>query len=101
MNRHCLLAQSACQSYQNAMNPGLLFIQQTDKLIVLLDSLKRLDEDSLARRRRAVNDARNSALELGFNRNHEAVATNRDEIVLRASALAQPAKRSAKTLLDS
>ena len=47
-----------------------------------------------------MNDAGDLALELGFDRDDEAVAANGDEVFLRAAAFAKFAQRFAKALFD-
>ena len=86
-----VFAERARHDDENAMDLGLLFVEEANKFVVLLDGFERLDEYGLTRRGRTVNDARNFAFELCFDRDDEAVAANRDEIVLSASAFAQAA----------
>ena len=82
------------------MNFGLLFIEQANKFVVLLDGFERFDEDGCAGGGRAVNDARNFAFEFGFDWDDEAVATDGDEIVLSAAAFAEAAERFSEALFD-
>src|SRR6267154_6800926 len=52
-----VFAQCTSHGDEDAMNLGLLFIEQADKLVVLLDGFERFDKYGLSGRRRAVNDA--------------------------------------------
>ena len=47
-----------------------------------------------------MDDAGNAALELGFDGDDEALATDGDEVVLRAAAFAEAAERFAEALFD-
>ena len=78
----------------------LLFIEQANQLVVLLDGLERLDEDGLPGGGGAVDDAGNLAFELGLDRDDEAVAADGDELVLGAAVVAQAAQRASQALLD-
>ena len=92
--------QRTRQHDQDAMNLGLLFIEQTHELVVLLDGFKRLDEHGRAARRRAVNDTWNAALELRLDRDDEALAAHGDDVFLRAAFLAQAVGGLAQAGLD-
>src|ERR1700719_2341136 len=85
---------------ENAMNLRLLFIEQADEFVVLLDSLQRFDEYGLSGGRRTVDDAGNLAFELRFDRDDEAVAADGDEVFLGAAAFAQAAQGFAQALFD-
>ena len=67
---------------QNAVDFGLLFVEQADEFVVLLDGFHRLDEDGLAGRRRPVDNAGDLALELGLDRDDEALAADGDDVLL-------------------
>src|SRR5216683_6053976 len=83
-----VFAKRTCHCDENAMNLGLLFIEQADELVVLLDGFERFDEYGLSGRRRTVDDARYLPFELGFDRNDKSVAADGDEIFLGAAAFA-------------
>ena len=70
------------EGYKYAMNLGLLFFDEADQFVVLLDGFERLDENGLARGAGAVDNAGDAPLEFGANGNHEAVAADGDEIFL-------------------
>src|SRR5438270_6888098 len=56
-----VFAKRAGHEDENAMNLGLLFIEEPNQLIVLLDGLKRFNKYGLSGRRRTVNDAGDSS----------------------------------------
>ncbi len=95
-----VFAERTSHRNENSMNLGLLFIEQADELVVLLDGFKRFDEYGLSGRRRTVDDAGHLAFELGFDRDDESVAADGDEIFLGAAAFAQAAQRFAQALFD-
>jgi hypothetical protein len=64
------------------VNFGLLFFEQADEFVVLLDGFERLDVDGLAGGAGAVDDAGDAALELGADGDDEAVAADGDEVFL-------------------
>ncbi len=82
------------------MNLGLLFFDEADQLVVLLDGFKRLDVDCLARRTGAVNHARDAPLQLGADGNDEAVAANGDEVFLRSAVAGKLAQGGAKAFFN-
>ena len=92
VDRRGVLAESAGHGDEDAVDLGLFFVEEADELVVLLDGFEGFHEDGLAGRRRAVNDAGNLALELGFDGNDEAVAANGDEVVLGAAAFGEAAE---------
>jgi hypothetical protein len=59
-----IAADLARERDKDAMNLGLLFFDEADQLVVLLDGFERLDVDRLAGRAGAVDDAGDAALEL-------------------------------------
>ena len=69
---------------QDAMDLGLLFIQQADQFVVLLDGFERLDKDGLSAGTGAVNYALHAAFLLDFYRDDETLAADGDEFVLHA-----------------
>src|SRR5204863_9119531 len=95
-----VFANRASHSNQNAVNLGLLFIEEPNQLVVLLDGVKRFNKYSLSGRRRTVNDAGYSPFELSFDLNDESFAADSDEIILGAAAFAQAAEGFAQALLD-
>src|SRR5882757_5634817 len=52
-----VFAERSSHGDENAMNLRLLFIEQADEFVILLDGFERFDEYSLFGRGRAVNDA--------------------------------------------
>jgi len=69
---------------KDAMNLGLLFFDEADQLVVLLDGFKRLDVDCLARRTGAVNHARDAPLQLGA----DGMTKRSPRMVMRSSCVA-------------
>src|SRR5215469_7202175 len=95
-----MLADAARHFEQDAVDLGLLFVEQAHQVVVLLDGLDRLDEDRLAARTAAVNHAGNAPLVLDLDRNDETLAANRDQFILHGSAFAQPAQIPAQGILN-
>ena len=94
-----MLSDSLRHLQQNAVDFRLLFIQQPDKFIVLLDGFKRFDEDGLSTGTRAMHHALYAPLLLDFYRNHETLAANCDQFILHRSAFGQSAQITAKRFL--
>ena len=94
-------AHLARERDKDAMNLGLLFFDQADQLVVLLDGFERLDVDRLPRRTGAVDHARDAPLELAAHGNDEAVAANGDEVFLRGAFAGELAQRGAQATLRS
>lgn len=82
------------------MDFGLLFIEETDQVIVLLDGFDGLDKDGLPARAGTVHHPRNSALLLDLHGDDEALAANSDEFVLQGAALGEPAQVAAQGILN-
>src|SRR6185437_4142180 len=82
------------------MDFRLLFLEESDELVVLLDGFKRFYINRLSRRAGAVNDAGDAALKLAAHGNDEALAADGDDLVLRRTFAAKPAQRGAQALLD-
>ncbi len=61
-----MLADAVRHLKQNAMNLGLLVLQQPHQFVVLLDGLQRLDEHRLPAGAGAVDHALHAAFLLGF-----------------------------------
>ena len=80
-----IAAHLAGERHKDAVNLGLLFFDEADQLVVLLDGFKRLDVDRLTRRAGAVDHAADAALELAADGNDKAVAANGDEVFLRGA----------------
>ena len=95
-----VLAEGAGHGDEDAVDLGLFFVEEADEFVVLLDGFEGFDEDGLAGGRRAVDDAGDVALELGFDGDDEAVAANGDEVVLGAAAFAEAAEGFAEALFD-
>ena len=85
---------------KNPVNLALLFIQQTRQLIIVLDSLHRLDKHRLATRTRPMHDAADLALELNLHRNHKAFAAHSDQRILRAAIFGQLRQGASQTGLN-
>ena len=69
------------------MHLRLLLIEQPYQLVILLNRLQRLDENSLSAGARAMNHAADLAFELRLDGNDKTLATHRDQLVLRAAAV--------------
>ena len=95
-----MFAQPRCHLQQNAMDLGLLVFQQPHQIVVLLDGLQRLDEYGLSAGRSAVRHALHPAALLHLHRNHEAFATNGDQLFLHRAVLGKPPQIGAQRLLD-
>ena len=93
-------AHLAGEGDKDAVNLALLLFQQSDQFVVLLDGFQRLHINSEARRACPVHYARDAPLELCANGNHEAVAANGDDIVLRGAVRGELAQRGAKALFN-
>ncbi len=100
MDRGGVFAEGAGHGDEDAVDLGLLFVEEADELVVLLDGFEGFDEDGLAGGRGAVDDAGDAALELGFDGDDEAVAADGDEVVLGAAAFAEAAEGFAEALFD-
>ena len=85
---------------KDAMNLRLLLFDEPHQLVVLLDGFERLHIDRLPRRARAVNHAGDAPLELRAHGNHEALAANGDDVVLRRILRGQLAQRRAQAFFD-
>ena len=88
---------------KDAVDLGLLFIEEADELVILLDGLEGLDEDGLAGGGGAVDDAGNFAFELGFDGNDETLAAHGDDVVgvgAGGAFFAEGAGSAAETGLD-
>jgi hypothetical protein len=75
-------ADEARQGDEDAVDLGLLFFEEADELVVLLDGFEGLDVDGLAGGAGAVDYAGDAALLLGFDGDDEAVAADGDEVFL-------------------
>ena len=84
------LAQPRRHVEQDAMNLRLLLIQQPNQVVVLLDRLQRLNEYGLAAGRGAVCDSLHATALLHLHRNHEALATDGDQLFLNRTTLGKP-----------
>jgi len=95
-----LLTDRAGHGDEDAVDLGLLFVEQANQFVVLFDSFEGLNEDCLPGRRRAMNDAGNLAFELGFDGDDEAVATDGDEVFLRTPTFAKALQGLAEAGFD-
>ena len=84
---------------KDAMNLGLLFFDEADQLVVLLDGFERLDVDRLAGGTGAVDDAGDAPLELAAHGNDEAVAADGDEVFLGGAVAGKLAQGGAEATL--
>ena len=80
-NGLCLQADLARHPDKDTARFRLLFIEQADQLVVLLDRLQGLQINGLAARARAMNDARDAPLELLLHRDDEAFPADRNQLV--------------------
>ncbi len=85
---------------EDAVDFGLLFFDEADELVVLLDGFEGFDENCLARRTGAMDDAGDAALELGTNGNDEAVAADGDEVFLSGAVGGELTQRGAQGLFN-
>ena len=92
-------ADLAGEGDKDAVNFFLLFFEEADEFVVLLNGLKGLNVDSLAGGAGAVHDSRDAALELAANGNDEAVAADGDEVFLRGAFAYEFAQGRAERLL--
>ncbi len=95
-----LLADPARHLEQDAVDLGLLFIEQPHQFVVLFDGLKRLDKYRLPAGTCAVDHALHTAFLLDFDWDYEALAAYGDQLILHRAALGQPAQIAAQGLLD-
>ena len=82
------------------MDFGLLFFEEADEFVVLLDGFEGLDVDGLAGRTGAVDDAGDAALEFAADGNDEAVAADGDEVFLRGAFGGELAQGGAEGFFD-
>ena len=82
------------------MNLLLLIFQQSHQVVVQLNRLQGLDVHRLPAGARSMHHALHAALPLRLDRNHKALAANRDHFVLHRAALGIPPQRGAQTLLN-
>ena len=75
-------ADLARESDEDAMDFGLLFLDEADQLVVLLDGFEGFDVHCLAGGAGAVDYAADAALELAADGDDEAVAADGDEVFL-------------------
>ena len=77
-----IAAHLASESDKDAMDLGLLFLDEADQFVVLFDGLERLDVNRLPRGAGAVDHAADAPLELAADGNDEAVAADGDKVFL-------------------
>ena len=85
---------------EDAMDFGLLFFNQADELVVLLDGFEGFDVDGLAGRAGSVDDAGDAALELAADGDDEAIAADGNELFLRLPVGREAAQRRAQRISD-
>ena len=98
--RHRLAGYLARHLDEDAVHFCLLFVEQADEFVILIDRLERLDIYGLAAAAGAVHHTRDAAFELCLHRNDEALAANRDEVFLCRALAGEAAQRLAQTALD-
>src|SRR6266702_3564826 len=96
-----LLAEAGGHFKEDALDFALLFFEEADEFVVLLDGFERLDKDGLARGTGSVNDTLDAALLLGFDGDDETVATDGDQFVLQSIAFGEAAKIATKRVLNA
>ena len=101
LQRARLFAQARRHLQQNAMDLGLLVVEQPHQFVVLLDRLQRLDEHGLPARRSAMRHALHPPAVFHFHRNHKAFAANGDQFFLHRAAVGKPPQIRAQRLLDA
>src|SRR6266853_4085325 len=94
-----VLAQALGHLLQDAPDFGLLFFQQTDEIVVLLNGFQRLDKHGLAAGAGAVHHAINTLTLLGFYGDDEALTADGDQLVLDGAAFGEPAQVAAQRFL--
>jgi hypothetical protein len=99
-NGFTVLAQALSHLLQDAADFRLLFFQQTNEVIILLNGFQRLNEHGLSAGACAVNDAIDALALLRFYGDDEALAANGDEFILHCAAFRQPTEIAAQRLLD-
>src|SRR5579864_4884841 len=95
-----VLAQALSHFLQDAADLSLLFFQQTDKIVVLLNGFQRLNEHGLSAGACAVNDAIDALTLLSLYGNDKALTADGDEFVLHGAAFCQPPQIAAQRFLD-
>ncbi len=95
-----MISDSLRHLQQDAMNLGLLFIQQPDELIVLLDSFKRFNKDGLPAGTCAMHDALHPPFLFNLHGDDKALSANCDQFILHSSAFGQAAQVTAERLLN-
>ena len=77
-----VLAECSRHGDEDAVDLRLFFVEEANKLVVLLDGFEGFHEYGLAGGGCPVDDAGNPASELGLDGNDEAVAANGDELIV-------------------
>jgi hypothetical protein len=96
-----VLAQALGHFLQDAADLSLLFFQQTNEVIILLNGFQRLNEHGLSAGACAVNHAIDALALLSLNGNHEALTADGDKFILNGAAFRQPPQVAAQRFLDS
>jgi len=99
-NRIGALAYVVGHFQEDAVNLGLLLVEQADQFVVLLDGFEGLDEDGLAAGARAVDYALNAALLFDFDGDYETLATDGDQFVLHCAVLGKLAQITSQRFLN-
>src|SRR6185369_1364161 len=94
------LTEAGCHFREDAVDFCLFFFEQPDEIVILLDSLHRLDENRLPGRTGAVHDPRHSSPLLDLHGNHETLAANCDQLFLNRTAFGEPSQMALQTLLN-
>src|ERR1044071_6845282 len=95
-----VLAKALGHLLQNAPDFGLLFFQKADKIVVLLNGLKGLDEHGLSAGACAVNHAIDALALLSLDGDDEALSADGDKFVLDGAAFCQTPQIAAQRFLD-
>ena len=95
-----IFSDTASHFQEDAVNLGLLFVQQANQFIVLLDGLQGLDENRLPAGTGPVHHSLNAPPLLNLDRNHETLAADRYQLFLNGAALRETAQVIAQRILD-
>src|ERR1700739_542684 len=82
------------------MDFSLLFVQQSNQFIVLLDGLQRLNKNRLAAGTGAMDYSLHAALLLDLDRDHETLAANGHQLFLNGAAFGEMPQIITQRVLD-
>ena len=86
-----LLADSARHLEQDAVDLGLLFVEQSNQFIILLDGFERLHKHRLAAGTGSMHHSLHAPFLLNLHRDDKAFAADRHQFILHRAALGQTA----------